>query len=289
MLVKDAMHIGALFITLSDPLSAAAARMQAQQIKRLPVFEGARLVGLLTERDIKRHLPALHENLTPWEFICRVGQLNVSDVMAQPVLTTIPEETLTDAVRRMLDHRVGGLPVLENGQLSGMLTLTDVLRAEVKQARLKWGSVRQHMTVNTISVRAESPAREASAKLNITGLRVLPVLDGDVMVGVIHERDLREAVEHGKVGHGDTVLADQFFLEGVTVREMMRPPSEYVLDTNPMRDALSRMLEMGIHGLPVISEGGRLLGVLTISDVLRTLLGEAHPDQAAVSSGPKEA
>lgn len=289
MLVKDAMHIGALFIAPLDPLPAAAALMEAQKIKRLPVLQGQQLVGLLTAGDIKRRLPAMHEGLTPWGFACRIGDLKASDVMAQPVLTAAPEEALEAAVRRMLDQQVGGLPVLSEGQLIGMLTLTDVLRAEVKEARLKWGSVRQHMTTSTISVSADAPASQASAMLKISGLRVLPVLEGERLVGVIHERDLSEVVEGLKVGHGDTVLADQFFLEGVTVREMMRPPSEYVLESAPMRDALSRMLDVHVHGLPVISEGGRLLGVLTISDVLRTVLGEPHPDLAAVSSGPHEA
>ncbi|MBB5233986.1 CBS domain-containing protein [Deinococcus budaensis] len=285
MLVKDAMHPRAVTANPHESVVDAAVKMQMLNVKRLPVLHDGQLVGLLTDGEVRRKLPALHEGLTPWEFAVRAGSVRVRDAMLHPVLTAAPGEPLAQAIRVMLARRVGGLPVVgeEDGQLLGMLTLTDVLRAVAREPRLSWGTVRQHMTETTVSTPAEAPASEAAAKLRVSGLKVLPVLEGDRLVGVLHERDLAERVERAKAGHGDTLLGDQFFLEGQAARDLMRLPGGYVLDHAPLHSAVTRMLEADVHGLPVISEGGRLLGVVTISDVLRGLLGEHgehEPDHA---------
>jgi CBS domain-containing protein len=70
-------------------------------------------------------------------------------------------------------------------------------------------------------------------------------------------------------------MGAQFLLEGRSVRDLMRVPSGFVREGTPMHDALARMLELDVHGLPVIDLDGDLLGVVTISDVLRAVLGRA--------------
>ena len=274
MLVQDAMHARVITISAHATLPEAVAMMDTFHIKRLPVTLDGQLVGLVTNGEVKRALPPLHQGLTPWEFARQAGSVQVHEVMSQPVLTVLSDEPLEQALRTMLDRRVGGLPVLtDQGEPIGMLTLTDVLRAEVKAARLQWGAVGQQMTHRAISTPAGAPASEAAAKLRITGLKVLPVLEGERLVGVLHERNLSEAVERAKVGHGDTVMGEQFFLTGKTARDLMRLPGAYVQESEPLHSAITKMLEADVHGLPVVDDDGLLSGVITISDVLKALLG----------------
>lgn len=273
MLVKDAMHAHVTTAHPHQSLPDAVVTMETLKVKRLPVVHEGQLVGLLTDGEVRRGLPALHEGLTPWQFAYRAASVKVREAMTHPVLTTTPETPLAEALRVMLERRVGGLPVLdEDGGLAGMLTLTDVLRAEVRAPRLKWGLVDRSMTRTTISTPAAAPASEAAAKLRVTGLKVLPVLDGERLVGVLHERDLSETVDRAKAAHGDTVMGSQFFLEGRAARDLMRLPGDYVLPGTPMHSAMKKMLEADVHGLPVVDEDGGLLGVVTISDVLKALL-----------------
>jgi acetoin utilization protein AcuB len=112
------------------PLRQAVSLMRDREIRHLPVVEeGGRLVGILTDRDVRHAalVPALAEHLT-WEQR-RLKSLRVRDVMTWSVVTTQPEATLAQAGLTMFQRRIGSLPVVEDGKLVGILTETDVLRA----------------------------------------------------------------------------------------------------------------------------------------------------------------
>jgi acetoin utilization protein AcuB len=112
------------------PLRQAVSLMRDRKIRHLPVVEeGGRLVGILTDRDVRHAalVPALAEHLT-WEQR-RLKSLRVRDVMTWSVVTTQPEATLAQAGLTMFQRRIGSLPVVEDGKLVGILTETDVLRA----------------------------------------------------------------------------------------------------------------------------------------------------------------
>lgn len=279
MLVRDAMHPRVVTADPNETLPEAVVKMQELHVKRLPVMHGGRLVGILTDGEVRQHLPTLDEGLTPWAFAGRAGRVHVREAMRIPVFTVLATEPLDRAMTVMLDRRVGGLPVLDDdGQLCGMLTLTDVLRASTHAARLEWGTVEQHMTTAVVSVPVTAPAADGAARLTVSRLHVLPVLDGQILVGLLHERDVTQAVGRAQAIHGKTLMGAQFLLDGRTVRDLMRAPSGVLRESTPLHDALTRMLELDVHGLPVIDLDGTLLGVVTISDVLRAMLRrEPHP------------
>ena len=129
------------------------------------------------------------------------------------------------------------------------------------------------MTSDVVSVQGGDPASEAAAKLKVSRLRVLPVLEGQRLVGLLHEVDVQAEIEkevaaHGATSNSSLLLADQ------KVRDLMRSPSGYLPEGTPMRDAMQRMVELDVHGLPVVTGEGDLLGVVTVSDVLKTILGQ---------------
>jgi len=102
----------------------AAEIMKARDLHHIPVVnESDAVVGILTRRDLK--IAAMRFRETPVE---------VSEVMHSPVVTIAPGEQLAAAARQMIDHRIGGLPVLDaNDQVVGILTETDLLRALIDQ------------------------------------------------------------------------------------------------------------------------------------------------------------
>jgi acetoin utilization protein AcuB len=133
MIVKNVMTENPLTLGPDAPLREAVNLMRDRKIRHLPVVEqGGRLVGMLTDRDVRHAalVPALAEHL-PWE-LRRLKSLRIRDVMTWSVVTTHPEATVAQAGVIMFQRRIGSLPVVDEGRLVGILTETDVLSALTK-------------------------------------------------------------------------------------------------------------------------------------------------------------
>ncbi len=98
-----------------DLISKAQSEMEAGGFHRLPVVEDGKLVGVLTKNDLKPHLNTV--------------STQVVAVMTRDPLTIGPEASAEYAANMMVDKKIGGIPVVENGNLVGIVTTTDVLRA----------------------------------------------------------------------------------------------------------------------------------------------------------------
>jgi len=119
MLVAAHMTKSPITITPSDTLRTADMRMFAGDFRRLPVVEGDRLVGMLSDRDLKAHNG--HYERT-----------RVTAAMSENPLVVAPSASLTEAAERMLAYKIDSLPVVENDKLIGIITTTDLLEAFVE-------------------------------------------------------------------------------------------------------------------------------------------------------------
>jgi acetoin utilization protein AcuB len=143
MLVKDWMTPEPLAIAPDTPILEALKLLKARGFRRLPVVEHKRVVGMVTDKDLKDAMPSKATTLSVWELNHLLSSLSVSEVMAKPVLTAKADETLEDAALRMQSHKVAGLPVVnEHHHLVGILTITDVLDALLVVLGLKEGGTR---------------------------------------------------------------------------------------------------------------------------------------------------
>ncbi len=116
MLVGRHMTRGPVTVTPTDTLATAQEKMQRGGFHRLPVVAEGRLVGIITDRDLRQHLPYLDKT-------------KLTAAMIETVLTVTPGDTLEAATELMLDRKIGGLPVLEGDKLVGIITTSDVLKA----------------------------------------------------------------------------------------------------------------------------------------------------------------
>jgi acetoin utilization protein AcuB len=129
MKVRELMT-GAL-ITVSPETGVFEARqtMLKERIRHLLVTEGGRMVGIITDRDIRLNLPSQATSLSVWEVNHLLSRLTVGEVMTKGVIITGPDQEARAAARLMLEHKIGALPVLDGAHLVGILTETDILRA----------------------------------------------------------------------------------------------------------------------------------------------------------------
>ena len=143
MLVRDWMTRNPKTVTPETPVMEALKLIKEGGFRRLPVMEGGRLVGIATRKDLKDAMPSKATTLSVWELNYLLGKLTVAEVMARPVITAAENEYMEDAALRMLEHRVGGMPVLNDaGQLSGIITTRDVLHAFTGILGMKEGGQR---------------------------------------------------------------------------------------------------------------------------------------------------
>ncbi len=148
MLVKDWMSPAPLTVSPETPVLEALRLLKERGFRRLPVVEGSKLIGIVTDKDLKDAMPSKATTLSVWEMSYLLAKLTVREVMASPVLTVNSLETLEDAALRMQERKLGGMPVLDNaGALVGILTITDVLGALVRVLGLKEGGVRVTLEV----------------------------------------------------------------------------------------------------------------------------------------------
>ena len=108
----------------------AQARLTREGIRHLLVTgEGGELLGIVTDRDIRLNLPSPATSLSVWEMKGLLDRLTVGEIMTKAVITVGPRREVGEAAVLMLEHKIGALPVLEDGRLAGIVTETDLLRA----------------------------------------------------------------------------------------------------------------------------------------------------------------
>ncbi len=128
MQVWQLMASDVVSLEAKTTLDVADDLMQLKRIRHLPVLEQGRLVGLVTQRDlflagVSSVLNFRRKAEKEW-----LGRIKIEDVMTTDLITVAPEADIEDAVARMLEHKIGCLPVVAGGKLVGLLSETDCLR-----------------------------------------------------------------------------------------------------------------------------------------------------------------
>ena len=116
MRIGDRMTPNPCVVRLGDSLATARTIMHAQRFKHLPVVERKRVLGVISDRDVRQYAANLDDTV-------------VESVMTADPVTVAPDTSVEEAASLMLVRGVGCLPVIEQGGLVGIITTTDLLRA----------------------------------------------------------------------------------------------------------------------------------------------------------------
>ena len=133
MKVKEVMVKEVATLDVNDELSLANDIMRLGRIRHLPVVDGTRLAGIISERDLFRS--SLAQALGYGSEATRdlMKKLHIKDVMVPKVVTVSPETELCEATKIMVEQKIGCLPVVEGGRLVGLITETDILCQYLKE------------------------------------------------------------------------------------------------------------------------------------------------------------
>ena len=129
MRVEKWMQRRPLTVSPQDTLRSAWRIIREHRVRHLPVVEQGRLVGMVTDRDLRQALPSRAVGLEMHEIPHLAEKVRIWEVMARAVVTVDREAPIEEAARLLLKYRIGGLPVIKGETLVGIITKTDLLRA----------------------------------------------------------------------------------------------------------------------------------------------------------------
>ena len=125
--VRDFMTSPATVVSQDARLIDAALLLRSTGIRHLPVVDGDRLVGVLTDRDIQRCAPSRLEGTTQEEYNAVFQRTPLSQVMMREPQFVSRETPLSQAAALLIEYKYGCLPVVEEGRVVGMITVIDML------------------------------------------------------------------------------------------------------------------------------------------------------------------
>lgn len=250
-------------IMTSDPISLAAEAslddvmrvMDEHEIRHVPIVDGGRLIGVLSDRDMLGATGWLPEALRKDD-----GKKCARDLLGGKPVTCTADESVVMVAVDLSSRAIGCLPVLEGDKLVGIVTEMDLLSAYLDLSSMENSSVRLHDPVSQYMADEVStlvPASTLGDALELKrarGVRHLPVVSEQRLVGIISDRDLRKALGRG--------LPKSTAISGLMANEPLTLDPE-----EPLSRAASCMLEGKISSLPVVDDG-RLVGIVTLDDLL---------------------
>ena len=128
MLVGERMSKPVITISPDMPISEALNLMKKEHIRRAPVVRDGKLAGIVSDKDLLNASPSPVTTLSIWEMNYLLSKVTVSQVMSTNVMAVTEDTPIEQAARIMADNKIGGLPVMRDGHVVGIITETDLFK-----------------------------------------------------------------------------------------------------------------------------------------------------------------
>jgi len=128
MLVGERMSRPVISVSPDAPINDVLAMFKKEHIRRAPVLKDGKLVGIISQGDLLNASPSSVTTLSVWEMNYLLSKVTVKQVMSKKVSTVDIDTPIEEAARIMADNKIGGMPVMNNGRVVGMITETDLFK-----------------------------------------------------------------------------------------------------------------------------------------------------------------
>lgn len=143
MFVSARMTPSPVIVPPNTAIADAFSLMKINKFRRLPVVEDGKLVGIVTDRDLREVSPSPATTLSVFELNYLLGKLQVKDIMKKAVITIRDDATIEEAALAMYTNKIGGLVVVDAaGGVAGVITETDIFKCLVDIMGLPEGRTR---------------------------------------------------------------------------------------------------------------------------------------------------
>lgn len=250
--------------------------LQKRHVSGVPVVKKGEIAGMITRNDLLRNR---EEDQTAL-------------LMSRDPITIGPKNTIVEAARRLLEHKIRRLPVVEDSSLVGIITIADIVRVATEMNIPS--KIEQYFEKDILVLWSEMPLPVAGAIMEFAKAEACPVIDSGLkLVGIISDRDLigasviDESVEKmdTSVDAGeDAWMWDRYMqgmdryyaisrieLRSIKVGEAM-VPAMTAIKSNSISECAAIMSKNRIDQMPVVASSQKLMGLLRDRDIARALM-----------------
>lgn len=142
MLVREWMTADPIVMDENTSIMKATQLMKEHKIHRIPIVKNGRLVGIVSDRDIKEAAPSKATSLDVHELYYLLSEIKVKDIMTKDPITLRPNDSVERAAVIMLENTISGLPVVDDeGKVVGMITQTDIFKVMISITGIHRGPI----------------------------------------------------------------------------------------------------------------------------------------------------
>ncbi len=259
--VEAIVQLSPVKIDKDQNLNDALDLMEKKHISRLLVTDEGWVVGIITEEDLVNRLASAKERKL------KTTQIHVSSAMTKELIVIPLTADFMDAAKAMIEHGFSSLPVVEEDEIIGLITKTDLVKKLLhSEKKVKDFYSKKPLLTNPANTIVS--ARKIMLKHNINRLIVT---NKGMLTGILTRRDLaegfdtfRKALDYGK--HPD--------IKGLKVEHVMSKDPITITPETTVGEAVAIMLKNKISGLPVITQD---YGILTKTDLVKGIADEKLP------------
>lgn len=146
MYIRDFMQTNVITVPSETLIIDAQKLMEENNVRRLPVVDGGKLVGIVTRTKLRDVAPSAATSLSVWELNYLLSKIKVKEVMERKVFTMSPDATVEEAALIMAENKINAVPVVDKGaKVVGMITGTDLFRLLVDVLGVREPGARLHI------------------------------------------------------------------------------------------------------------------------------------------------
>ncbi len=164
MLIGERMTSPVITVSPDLPIAEALSLMRKEHIRRTPVIQDGKLVGIVSNEDLLNASPSPATSLSVFEMTYLLSKITVKDVMSKNVQTVSEDLPIEEGARIMADNKIGGLPVMRGEELVGIITETDLFKVFLELMGARERGVRVTVIIANISGKLATLAEAIASK-----------------------------------------------------------------------------------------------------------------------------
>ncbi len=262
MTIENVMAKGIVTVRKDQTISDALKLMSKHKISRLPVISPKtdELVGIITEKDMAIKIASSKYEEVP------LSHMRISTIMTDDIITADVSESKVQVLKKMVENHIGGVPIIDNDELVGMVTKTDFLK-EADLEPFAQTQIKEIMTNRVITIGPDERIVHARRLMIDNDIARLVVVDSGVIIGIITAKDVAKTVIDFKKRVPEKYQHSQ--IRNLFVQEVMSQTIETTTKDATIPEVAKIMVEKEFSGMPVSDEKNKIHGIVSKTDLLQ--------------------